>query len=559
MKNRMLTATLAGALGIVVSASAAMAAPIISDTIGGTSYAKRYIALEVYNNGVGINADNVPLFVKTNAANTTGAAINIQVTNGKVNEGAGQLFVAARGAEIIQNGGGTCAGIAGLDAATWYLVGESAAQGVVQPVTTQVYDNPTFCLRNFGPTATGSAGNITVPAASTLSTELGTIATDGTANTTVKEAINLSVDPNLNPDCTNKPTVSLAFVTNQETAGPTAVLQIIPQIIGSTNKDALTATLDSDNSFETFVPGSSINPLDATNTEITSGIGSGTVPLPVVTLIDQQTEGINGNPAQAGLFDSFVAPTATTSLSFSLTSTAPQPGVDVSYRGTALTNAGNTWTDTNNVDTLANITNGLQRPLVVANDGTTPMNPTQWTLSSFSLNVNGFQTCVAFTNPVVGSWTGGLEAYIPFVKSAAGYETFIKLANRYTKAAPMFVAALSGANASTSSVVTSTKQLTLPGQFTADLTQIPANGGQVTISGADLVANGVITDADAQSGAAVKILLRVPTQNDFIGAIAGVTTADPYITGIVVSTTPQGQRSIPLDFKIYKNGALVSN
>ena len=32
---------------------------------------------------------------------------------------------------------------------------------------------------------------------------------------------------------------------------------------------------------------------------------------------------------------------------------------------------------------------------------------------------------------------------------------------------------------------------------------------------------------------------------------------DPYVEGIVVSVTPQGQRSIPLEFKFFKNGSYV--
>jgi hypothetical protein len=566
MKSKLIKASIAGLLGIALGATGAFAATLITDTPGGASYSKRYIALEVYNNNIGINADNVPFFITTNASNSTGGAINFQVTNGKVNEGAGQLFVSARGSDIALTGACTTA----LTAGTWYLVGESSAQGVVTPVTVTTYDNNTFCARN----ALGGTpgGTILMPAGSILSTQHGTVNTlTNIASTTVKQAINLSINSGLNPDCSNKPLVSLAYVTNQETAGPTAVLQIIPQIIGSTYAGAFTATLDSDKSFQSFL--SAYNALNPAKTLISTAIGSGFVFLPnggaAVTLIDQQTQGINGL-GTTGLFDSFVATTAVTNMSFALTSAAPELGVSIAYRGIGLVNVGNTWTRTNDGDTLAAITNGSNRPLLVANDGVTPMNPTAWTLSAFSLTVgsNNFPTCVTFNNPIVGIWTGGLEAYVPFVKTAAGYETYIKLANRYTKDAVLFVAALSGANANTANVVTSTTQLSLPSIFptsagTNNLLFIPKNGGQITITGQDLINNNIITGADAATGAAVKFLIRVPTQQDFAedsaNNVQANSIADPYITGVVISSTPTGQRAINLNFKLSRNGALVGN
>jgi hypothetical protein len=580
MKSRIVAASIAGAL--TLSASAAFAAPIISDTAvnagAGTAYAKRYIALEVYNNGVGINADTVPFFVRTGASLITGAAVNIQVNNGKVNEGAGQLFLTAPGAAITLST--VCTGGA-LVAGTNYLVGESAAQGVVTPVTTTIYDNNTFCVRNALGTSAGAS--VTIAAGSVVSTAHGTVASTAPqiATTTTNQAINLSVNSGLNPDCVTKPTVSLAYVTNQETAGPTDVLQIIPQITGTVGASAFTASLDSDNSFQSFLTATNVLS-GAPKNVITTSLGSGATAtlIPFVNLVDQQVEGINGVLATASQFKAFVATSATTALTFGITSAAAEPGVSMIYRVGAtpvtLTNVGNVWTLPTNADTLANLTATAFRSFTITNDVTKPMNPTQWTLSAFSLSVNGFPTCVVFNPaPTIGNWTGGLEAYIPFVKDGGGYSTIIKLNNRYTKDAVLFVAALSGANANTANVVTSTKQLTLPGQFTADQTKIPANGGQVAISGFDLVNNSVITAADALTGAAVKILLRVPTQQDFTvassgtlvagtytqnGPVAANSIADPYITGVVVQTVPGGsQRAINLNFKLSRNGALVAN
>jgi hypothetical protein len=548
--------TLASVIAVGMLASTAFAAPVISDVAGAGSYSKRFIAYEVYNNNIGINADNVPLFIKTGAPNTTGGAINLQITNGKVNEGAGQLFISATGAAIT---GAVCANP--IVPATYYLIAESAAQGVVTPVTTTMYDNATFCLRNglAAPApAVPAAGNITIPAGSTISTQHGSVDTvSKLAVTTVKQAINLSVNSLLGPTCTVQPLVSVAYVTNQETAGPTDVLQIIPQIVGSTNVQAFTGSLDSDQSFQKFLTHK--NNLNIAKTSFTTAIGSGFVlNFPTITLIDQQTQGINGLGATS-LFDAFVAPSAVTSMTLGFTSAAPEAGVTVNYRGGNLTHTGNVWsTSVPDVDTLGNITNGISRPLIVTNDPTKEMNPTAWSLSNFALSVNNFPTCVTFANPVVGVWTGGLEAYVPFVKTTAGYETFIKLANRYTKDAVVFVASLSGSKANTSSVVTSTTQLNVPGVFTTDLTKIPANGGQITITGADLLANNVVSSADLAAGVAVKFLLRVPTQQDFDG-VQSNSIADPYVTGVVVSTTPSGQRAINLNFKLTRNGSLVGN
>jgi hypothetical protein len=576
MKKRMITASLTGAL--VLSATAALATPVISDTVGivGNTYVERYIALEAYSNTVGINADKVPFFVKTSADNLTGGAINLQVVNGQVNEGAGQLFLATTAATLLD--GGACA--AGPTSVayvpgTQYLVGESAAQGVVTPVTITIYDQNTFCVRNNLGTTTVPGSRIIIPSGSVFTTAHGTVTNTAPqlAVTTSINSINLSVNAGLGPDCTTSPEVKLAYVTTAERTDQIPVLKIIPQIVaGPTSSAAFTASLDSDASFQTFLPQANIA-LPA-NRVLASGLGVAVPPATsFVSVIDQQTQGIY-NPATntfgaPAMFNSFIATTAPTALTFAISSAATEPGVTASYNGvnmpvtatpaTPSTPAipASVWTATN-ADTLANITNLGSRALFIANNGVASMNPTVFNLSAFTLSVNGVATCVAYNAPLLGTWTGGLEAYVPFVKedAANNYHTFIKLANRYSKDAVLFVAAMSGSNASAANVVTSTKQLTTGA---TDLTKVPAKG-QITISGADFVANNVITAAEGVSGAAVKLLLRVPTQLDPTSAAI----ADPYISGVVVSTfvaggNVTGQRSINLLFKANRNGALVAN
>jgi hypothetical protein len=235
--------------------------------------------------------------------------------------------------------------------------------------------------------------------------------------------------------------------------------------------------------------------------------------------------------------------------------------------------------------------------LTITLNGTGQNNPTNWTFTAFSAS----GVCPSAYTPSVGSWYGGIEAIVPFVKAAAGYETYIKLFNRYNPStvagspAKVYVANMNQVQAS---IVTSIKQLgagiikNSTGAF--DNSAIPVNGF-ITITATDLgsayvapgaVANPAVLDksvqnlgtaiidgvtalpngggTELQQGVPIKFLIRVPAQMgspafttlaqgtaavqgaanvNTIGSGANVATAsvvDPYITGFVVSTYTAG-------------------
>jgi hypothetical protein len=383
------------------------------------------------------------------------------------------------------------------------------------------------------------------------------------------------------------------------------VLQITPQLIGQNNTTLpLSATLNTNTNFTTFIP---VAPF-VTATDIFAGFGAGgTFPL-IAGIVDLSTTNVTGMPITAGRFKSVAQGTATARVNFALYTPVAEPSVSAYVNTIAVGNAciavpdvapkaGTTYNCSYN-STINGVTTG-NIPFILDDVASpaNPMNPTFWAFATdasnnqiFSVTINNGAnpSCVSISSPGLGVWTGGLEAYVPFVKTAPGYETYIKLSNRNQFPAKLYVAAISGSKAIPSSIVTSTTSLTVPGVFTADLTQIPTNG-QITISGTDLINNNVISAGDAAIGAAVKFQIRVPTQFDpltgteagtiavssntppaapggFSGTYAGTLTAqvngiaDPYITGVVVQVVPGGsQRSINLNFKLTKNGGLVGN
>jgi len=96
---------------------------------------------------------------------------------------------------------------------------------------------------------------------------------------------------------------------------------------------------------------------------------------------------------------------------------------------------------------------------------------------------------------------------------------------------------------------------------------IPTEGKLVITSGdiqAFLAAQGITWDP--VEGLPVKFNIRVPSQagttsfsgaygaGSLSGSVTGVNPFDPFVEGIVVSTYPGGQRTIPLKFKTFKQG-----
>lgn len=483
---------------------------------------------------------------------------------------------------------------AGGDLATYAYIADSNATGVVNQVTMLGVDLDTFCKRNLGGTISTSATALgfvssdkvilmSPPAGGNtyVSTAQGALdptpATLGKVIPSVQFGLNLNIYAGLNPvpDCLSKD-IKLHLVTNQETINPQTVLQIIPQFTGVASTTALQQELSTNDDFKKFISAN-----NAVYSQFNRGIGS------TGTLFDVTDLHFSAGSAKLGMFRSFVPQTATAALSFKLTSLSAQAGVtmtpysNLSAAMTACTKDATSMIFTCGTTgswTTADLTNipvqaadgaaGTSNVLNVANAAVTAtsaeMIPTTWTASDFALAINGVTDYCVTPSGGVGSWYGGIEAIVPFVKTATGYETYIKLFNRYTKAAKLYIADM---NQISDSIVTSIKQLPAPNDSIA-------TGSFVTISGTDLVNGGVLTTTETGNGAPIKFLIRVPAQmgnpafttlattnvapGTPVGSAAGVATAsvvDPYINGIVIQVTPNGsQRSIPLTFKSFKQG-----
>jgi hypothetical protein len=597
----------------VFGATAATAAPLITDLDGGTGYAVKYIAYEMYNNVTGVNSNQVEFFAKLNGDVAKGDSVNIQGTNASVNLGSGNLFLLGRGTDIAvwdglgtgsanyhpvggtaiagrasgANGwpctAGTYAGNDTVDAIStksYFYIAESNATGVQDQVTALGVDVDTFCKLN-GATAVNTAlfaatdkvilmtpvGGATYMSTAQGSKVTAPGATQGMVVPSVTFALNLFIKQNLNPACTVPKDISLALVTNQETINPTVVLQIIPQFVGSIASgtgNGMQQELSTNDDFKLFI--------DATGTtydnyDRTVGFG-GTM----FNTVDRQFSGTNVTNTYKGKFRSFVPQNATAQMDFTLSSISAEPGVVIGLNSgtTACTKASDAKSfacstgasTTQAITDVATAMNTLRTQNKSASSVYQEMVPTNWTLSAFSFKVNSTVYCLALTG-TVGNWYGGIEAIVPLVKTdaAAGYSTYIKMFNRYNKAAKLYVANM---NKVSDSIVTSINQLPAPND------NIPT-AGAVSISGDDLVSGGIITAAEGQYGAPIKFLIRVPSQSGGFttltdnvvpilnaGTAAGVAIAsnvDPYINGVVVQVVPGGsQRSIPLLFKAFKQG-----
>ncbi|MFA7404955.1 MAG: hypothetical protein WC007_13250 [Pelobacteraceae bacterium] len=568
------------------------------------------VNIKGYNADVNLGSGNLFLLGMTDniAINNaslgawTIAANNHPITAG----GALALTGRASGATMSLLAGGLCnLAVTGFNAPTalpvtnYVVIGDSNATGVQNQVTMLGADLGTFCRLNTGDVTIGAGATgagltstdkvmaLTPTGSNTwISTAQGTLSnvagTDvGRVIPSVTFGLNLYVKDNLNPSCTVPKDIQLHLVTNQETINPTTVLQIIPQFVATAGSTAMQQELSTNDDFKQFI--------DSSNTiyaQYNRSLGYGGS---LYSLLDRHFTVSLANAYQ-GMFRSFVPQTASASLDFTLTSLSSQAGVGMSYYNwvpaavactkdaatnkvfTCSTGTGTTLQLTTPGVAAANGAAGTSNALNVSNGAATvEMVPTSWSTTAFTFKINGVtDTCVSALGSV-GNWYGGIEAIVPFVKvdGAAGYQTYIKLFNRYTKAAKLYVANM---NQISDSIVTS-------------ITQLPAPNDQigiksfVTISGDDLINNSIITAAEGQSGTPIKFLIRVPAQAGSpafttltdnavpilgggsltaVGSAAGVATAsvvDPYINGVVIQLVPGGsQRSISLMFKSFKQG-----
>lgn len=560
------------------------------------------VNIKGYNADVNLGSGNLFLLgmVDNIAVNNAAAGVWTTAANNHPVTVAGgvQLVGRATGAVVSLAADNLCTKavtgfVSPAPATTYAVIGDSNATGVQNQVTMLGADLGTFCRLNTGDATLGSAAGVaglvstdkvmalTPTGGNTwVSTAQGTLSNDA-ANTDVGRVIpsvqfglNLYVNANLNPSCTVPKDIQLHLVTNQETINPTTVLQIIPQFVATQSATALQQELSTNDDFKRFIDAN-----NATYTIFNRSLGNGGT---LYSLVDRHF-----TPAQAyaGMFRSFVPQTANASLDFSLTSLTAQPTVTMAYynlvpAAVACTKSADNKVFTCSTGTLtsaqittagvpaANGVAGTSNALSIAN-GASEMVPTSWSTTNFVFKINNVTDSCVTASGNVGNWYGGIEAIVPFVKrnAATGYETYIKLFNRYEKAAKVYVANM---NKITDSIVTSITQI-------AGKEEI-ATGGVTEYSGEVFQNAGFLTADELNTGAPVKFLIRVPAQagspafttlTDAVsgvmnsGSAAGVATAsvvDPYITGVVVQVVPGGsQRSISLMFKSYKQGQYGPN
>lgn len=642
-------------LAVCLTASMAMAKATITDLdADDPQYNLFYVAYEVYNVEVGINADNVPVFIDIESDRFSNEQINLLVKNGKVNPGdfvflivdveslkddlGTYIDISCGGTSIEQMVGSTFVSEWTNAANKNYLtykpavIGEFQANGVpTDDITFTVYDPQKFCDRN-GTRAGGSLGawgsatgltslqvNAEPPQPYAidypyLSFALGTreLATDGSFNQNANlqqiDALNFKVNPGLDVSCTKPEWVSVAYVSRNETSQAKNVsdtsyeriLEIRPQFTNptSTASNLLKAELNTDNDFDNFVKGSGPNIMS--NGGLYNLIYANI--MPEFRIENGNLDNIAVTCDDSGRFRAYLPCNAPANLTFDLNSLSPESGLTVWVDAPAVLGSsfctGNATPDKWNCasptgTTVADVVDSGAATLwlgITKNTGVgISSNPTVWDIDNVKLAVTGAlnETCLVLGNSV-GAWFGGLEVYIPFVKKDAdkGWDTVIKLYNRYWKPAQLYVHTFLE---DSDPILVTNRQF--PGKET-----IPAHGF-VTIMGSDIQAILDIMTADGdpnmanldlKDGFPVKFLVRVPSQtttetidiaagavdalggtitlgvtNTFTGTTAnGARTGtltysnnlDPYIDGYAVHISSAGQRTVPVLFKGYKNG-----
>lgn len=581
----------------------AYAASLLDNQVD-TDYDPYYIAYEIYDNTLGINADQVPVYIELGAAvsgaNTGTENKNLRVQGGKVNAGSsgnGVVLLLAEGSEIdfyddnatptdptddvAYDGVLDC----GLTGGTIYSIGSSPAISTpAAEVTIGIFGPASFEIANdfdLGPgvavvgcdisDAVGGKIWLRVSPVIALNGEIRAGVGERDQSTGIitivqEDSLNFNVNENLDPSCTTNPTVKLAYIAQSETAPYTTILEVRPQFtLGTINRDGLSAELNTDTDFKTFIPDSGINVLDGTDAD---AIENDAIAAEISNTSTVFLQIINNNvvPAiNAGRYKAFVQESSTATLSFSLNSVSAEAGLTVDYadiNGSCTSNIGQTAWSCTATDTISDLLS-MGYAVTIQKNTTVESNPTVWTISNSSLTIVGSTVAQACVDPTgsIGVWFGGLEVLVPFVKGdpAAGYETYIVLYNRYSKDAKIYVKPYKDDSAP---ILVSTSQI-------AGKEVIPTNGRLVLTH--DDIATLMPAGYNMADGIPVKFLVRVPSQQgtttysgsltpgmEFLtetGTISHTNPYDPYIEGIVVSVYPGGgQRNIPLKFKTFKNG-----
>jgi|GEM_PF-1032976 hypothetical protein len=407
---------------------------------------------------------------------------------------------------------------------------------------------------------------ITYPSTTTLwvvqwDDSLGVVTTDidtALEVNSVKNGVGLSVSAGLAGSCPPPNSfVKITFTTPHES---TQIAQnfayITPQFYGcgTPKADSISAELDTDTDFTTFVLGSGSTASFLRPHFIKVGNDGNSF----FGICDGTTD------ANSNMWIAFVQGTVPTgTITFDVISAVPEPYATIEYNEYGCTTSDNKTFHCNSgsVSLL-----GLYYLEVELESGGS-LDPTGWNLSNVNIGGN---LCVFPSDQNLGVWYGGLEAFVPFVKGTVdrSYQTYIKLFNRYDKDAKVFVSTFADVpGGSAQKVMVSTAQLGISASTGQDLSYIPA-GGMILITDQDI--GTFVPGYDMSQGLPVKFNIRVPAQTGITTSSGNWTFGpspntsatlthqnpyDPYVEGLVISIYPgSGQREIPLKFKHFKNG-----
>lgn len=366
--------------------------------------------------------------------------------------------------------------------------------------------------------------------------------------------VSFHIDPGLDVSCDKSADVWLGYTHPRDTGKGVIIrvarrFNLVPQL-----NPNLTAELSTDHDFKTFIGGATSLDSCCNPPSVDCGTCSGTVCTAPPVVGGQGGAGGTGCLSQWIVGDHLNLAGLTGTVTFTLSSTVGQPGVSSIDVGARDGFSGSCTPDANKQNWSCSVRGPIfsQTPcLYVRLDGRNENNPTLWKIKDIKVTErpSGLaNVCFGQAGDrSVGSWYGGLEAIVPFVKKSqtGDYNTFIKFINRYEKPAKVYAQPFKNA----------------PGAMVIATTfvgEIPANGGVLTLDADRLATLFGLSVKEMDDGMPFKFLIRVPSQTGCVsvGSVAcHVNPGDPYVEGIVVSTSPAGQRTIPLKFKFWKNGA----
>ncbi len=373
---------------------------------------------------------------------------------------------------------------------------------------------------------------------------------DYTAGEQVIMGAGLYVKPGIGATCTNNPMIKVAFTTPHETSPLYNFAYITPQYnVTGPATTTMDAELDTDQDFISFIDASGPYVVDPDEIDHPA----------FLNIVD--------GAAIDPMWIAYVSVSPKGTISFRVNTPVAEDGVSMRFDSISCPPSADkkVFSCSTGVVTLVG-----PHIFEVDLDSITSKEPTNWTLSNFGVTVTtgGIRgLCLPNLDRGLGTWVGGLEVLVPFVKGAAdrSWATYIVLYNRYNKDAKVYATTFK--DSGSGKIMTTTSQIT-------GKESIPA-GGKLVITDEDiknfLVGKGI--SWNQEDGIPVKFNIRVPSQmgtKNFTGTatpgvhfwplqVQGTLTQlnpnDPFVEGIVISTFPGGgQRAVPLKFKTFKQG-----